>query len=291
MTKGTSAMPLSTLSQKAADTFSKNPFKIKPNVNIYIESDQFLIKSIDSWPEFISVLQFRNEVFVHEYTDKKKFLGIDIDYYDRTCDHLIIKDRKSNRLVGTYRLRSSKFTNRFYSQTEFDLGKILELDGHKMELGRACIHPDFRTGATIQLLWRGIAAYALATDSRYCFGCSSVKGTDPNAMKLYNQYFSLQGVLSQNYEVKPMQNGVWDGVMDQEAAKNLRMDPNEIRNIRRSLPNLLTVYLRFGAKILGAPVVDHELKCFDYFTLLDLYNMNEVLARKFGVDELCRSRR
>ncbi|WP_305808551.1 GNAT family N-acetyltransferase, partial [Staphylococcus epidermidis] len=91
---------------------------------------------------------------------------------------LIIIDRKSRRIVGTYRMISSKFSAHFYSQGEFKLDGVLALPGNKLELGRACIHPDFRTGAIINLLWKGIADYIRKTDTEYLFGCASVHTVD-----------------------------------------------------------------------------------------------------------------
>ena len=43
--------------------------------------------------------------------------------------------------------------------TEFDLGNIPDSDGDKLEMGRACIHPDFRSGFTFIALWKGLAGY------------------------------------------------------------------------------------------------------------------------------------
>ena len=37
--------------------------------------------------------------------------------------------------------------------------------GEIMELGRSCVEPEYRTGAVMQLLWRGIADYIDATAS------------------------------------------------------------------------------------------------------------------------------
>jgi putative hemolysin len=47
----------------------------------------------------------------------------------------------------------------FYTALEFDLGGITAPVGELMELGRSCVEPGYRTGAVMQLLWRGIADY------------------------------------------------------------------------------------------------------------------------------------
>ena len=47
----------------------------------------------------------------------------------------------------------------FYTGQEFDLCGVRAPSGEIMELGRSCVEPEYRTGAVMQLLWRGIADY------------------------------------------------------------------------------------------------------------------------------------
>src|SRR4051794_41280417 len=50
-----------------------------------------------------------------------------------------------------------------------------------MELGRSCVEPDYRTGAVMQLLWRGIADYLDRHHVNLMLGCASLPRTDPDA--------------------------------------------------------------------------------------------------------------
>ena len=52
--------------------------------------------------------------------------------------------------VGTYRLIHSHYSTKFYSQNEFDLTRFLQIDGVKLEMGRACTHAQFRNGRTMR---------------------------------------------------------------------------------------------------------------------------------------------
>src|SRR5262249_21257471 len=50
--------------------------------------------------------------------------GYDSDAYDAYCDHLIVKETNSSKVVGTYRLLRQSVAERhigFYSENEFDL--------------------------------------------------------------------------------------------------------------------------------------------------------------------------
>jgi len=67
--------------------------------------------------------------------------GLDQDRFDSVCVHLIVEDKTSRRVVGTYRMQSGETAARnlgYYSEQEFNLGpyeplrpEILELDAHR----------------------------------------------------------------------------------------------------------------------------------------------------------------
>jgi putative hemolysin len=88
--------------------------------------------------------------------------GLDSDEFDEHCDHLIVRDTNTLRVVGTYRLLSAARAHklgRVYSENEFDLSRLNNVRSRIVEAGRACIHPDYRGGSVIMLLWSGLAEY------------------------------------------------------------------------------------------------------------------------------------
>jgi len=85
--------------------------------------------------------------------------GIDEDEFDDVCEHLLVMNGKE--VVGTYRLlrrNETKNPSKFYTSGEFDISKLLETDFNLLELGRSCIHPNFRDGKVIQILWKGLGS-------------------------------------------------------------------------------------------------------------------------------------
>src|SRR5690554_2029910 len=85
--------------------------------------------------------------------------GIDTDEYDAWCLHLMVRDQSTGQVVGTYRLltpSSAAHLGGYYSESEFDLSAMEPLRHLVLELGRTCIHPDYRNGVVIMLLWAGI---------------------------------------------------------------------------------------------------------------------------------------
>jgi putative hemolysin len=83
-----------------------------------------------------------------------------MDEFDLRCDHLIIQDAASREVIGTYRVNASTYSRNFYSNKEFHLDNFLRSPGCKLELGRACIHKDYRNGRVLSLLWKGIVMYS-----------------------------------------------------------------------------------------------------------------------------------
>jgi len=103
--------------------------------------------------------------------------GLDIDFYDRWCDHLIVREGQGGEVVGTYRILSPDAARRvgsFYSDGEFDLTRLAHLRHRMVEVGRSCVHPDYRRAGVINLLWGGLAEYMMASGHDYLIGCASI---------------------------------------------------------------------------------------------------------------------
>ena len=133
-----------------------------------------------------SVLSF--QVFnleLNEGLDTSRSTGYDIDRFDAVCDQpkLIVEHAGSGQVVGTYRLQSGMMASAnfgYYSEREFDLTPYGELRDSMIELGRACVHRDHRSADVLNLLWRGIARYAMHSKrASDLIGCSSLTSQDP----------------------------------------------------------------------------------------------------------------
>lgn len=63
---------------------------------------------------------------------------------------------------GTYRVLTSANAQRvgdLYADGEFDLTRLRPLRAKMMELGRSCVHPDWRSGGAILALWGALAEF------------------------------------------------------------------------------------------------------------------------------------
>ena len=107
--------------------------------------------------------------------------GLDIDGFDQFCDHLIVRDSDTNQVIGTYRILSPEKANEaggYYSAGEFDLSRLAHLFDRTVEVGRACVHQNYRNGGTITMLWAGLAKYMQINNYEYMIGCGSVSMSD-----------------------------------------------------------------------------------------------------------------
>ncbi len=255
-----------------------------PKVPITFEKNNFLIKTADSKKELEQVLKLRYQVFFREFGRTVFPFGWDMDRFDSVCDHLVIIDKEIDRVVGTYRLISSGFSKEFYSEDEFVLKNFTALPDVKLELGRACIHKDYRTGAVMAYLWRGLSKYLNAVDAKFLFGCTSVKTMEPQEVALVYKHLLDGGHLSNPYEIIPTLKFTMPG-LEEAIARVQKAQPTEesAAKLKELLPPLLQSYLRAGAKVCGEPALDVDFKCVDFFTILQVDQMTKQFERKYQV--------
>lgn len=246
--------------------------KFKPKHKIFYATENFILKTADTPFELRQVLKLRHEIFYKELQNKELESNLDIDDFDLLCDHLIIIDKKSSKVVGTYRLISSQFSNKFYSQGEFTLDAFLAAPGNKLELGRACIHKDYRNGAMISLLWRGIIAYVKITNSQYLFGCASVQTMDPLLASEILEYLRANHLSSEEFHVSPTVKYTSDITK-----------PLVSEQVAEKIPALLHSYIKAGAKFYGLPACDRDFDCYDFFMILKIEDLSKIFRRKYGL--------
>ena len=194
--------------------------------------------------------------------------GYDTDQFDSVCEHLIVEHIASGEVVGTYRLQTGLTALQnygYYSEREFDFAPYKSIRDSIIELGRACIHRDHRSKEVLQLLWRGIAGYAVHHGARYLIGCSSL--TSQESARGTAVYLALQSYLvEQHLRTVPTEPFTMPLVRDAADA---------------SIPKLLRAYLAIGAKLCGPPAIDREFKTIDFLTLMDLAGLADCVRTRF----------
>jgi len=195
---------------------------------------------------------------------------LDVDEFDPVCDHLLVIDHSlpaEEAVVGTYRLLREEVAianDGFYSASEYDLSPLFmgrdehtaRQHGQFLELGRSCVRAEYRSNATIQFLWKGIAQYVYDHQVSYLFGCASLPGTDiaehAEALSyLYHNFrapeeLCVYAVPSRHIEMNIM------------AAEQIRE-----RDVVKALPPLIKGYLRLGGFVGDGAVIDQQFNTTD----------------------------
>ncbi|WP_019816108.1 GNAT family N-acetyltransferase [Saccharomonospora saliphila] len=217
--------------------------------------------------------RLRHRVFAEEMGARlhTTAAGLDADYFDDFCDHILVRHDPTGEVVGTYRMlppERAAEAGTLYSDLEFDLGRLSDIRHTLVETGRSCVHPDHRSGSVVGLVWAGIARYMLLSGHRYLAGCASVPLDDGGAEAA----------------------GVWQRVRTRHYADERRrvrpllpypVDAEPDSAGRGIVPPLLRGYLRLGAQVCGPPAHDRDFGVADFFVLLDLQRVDPRYLRFF----------
>jgi putative hemolysin len=255
----------------------------RSHVVLSFERGNFVVKTAENGEELEECLRLRYEVFHREFKNRKRTVGVDIDKLDEICDHLLIRDKRSGKVIGTYRLNSSRHSDVFYSANEFHMEDVLALPGNKLELGRACIDREYRNGVTIALLWRGIAEYIQRTDTQVLFGCASIKTMEPLEIGLISRHLETIGAMEYGLNVTPTKK--YKVRQFKQVADYIERHPFEYQRdeVDELVPTLFKSYLKAGVKVCGEPAIDREFRCIDYLIVLKMDEMNPLFKGKYKV--------
>ena len=243
-----------------------------------IEEGRYLARFACTPEEIDAALRLRFEVFnleLNEGLESSYLTERDEDEFDQTCHHLIVVEKDTNNVIGTYRLRTSETATGgrgFYTETEFDLSLLpAEVIEQAVEIGRACIDREHRNARVLFLLWRGLALYLKHAGKRYMFGCCSLMSQDCTEGKRALRQLERDGHLHKTLRVRPQ--------------PEYACQPEDFHSPdteeELELPRLFGTYLRVGAKVCGEPVIDRQFKTIDFFVIFDAKEMPEKYYEMF----------
>lgn len=195
---------------------------------------------------------------------------LDRDGFDAFCEHLLVRDYSTGKVVGTYRILDPHMANEaggYYAAGEFDMTRLLHLSPSMVEIGRSCVHPDYRNGATIGLLWAGLAHFMRQNGYEYLIGSASVGMADGghNAAAVYNNIKGLYSAPAE-YSVFPR-----CPLPLQALARDMNV----------ACPPLIKGYLRAGAWVCGEPHWDPDFNTADMLMMLPMARMSQRYASHF----------
>ena len=212
--------------------------------------------------------RLRHQVFVGEMGAQlpSTVAGHDIDLFDDFCEHLLVRDVASGEVIGTYRVLTpaqAKRVGSTYSDTEFDLTRLRALRERMVELGRSCVHPQYRHGGVIMALWSALGGFMQRNRLDVMVGCASIPMwhngvvSGDVAASIWRQLKSTH-LAPIEFQVRPRLPLPVERMDD-----SLPVEP----------PALIKGYLRLGAKILGAPAWDPDFNSADLPMLMRIEDL------------------
>lgn len=236
-----------------------------------IDNQRLVVTLASTQAEIEDAQRLRYEIFALEMGAKIDSVnGLDIDKYDEYCQHLIVKDEDNGRVVGCYRLltiEGARKVGGWYSAGEFDLSRIEHILDRTVELGRACVHKDYRNGGVVMLLWTGLIKFMQLENLSYMIGCGSISMNDGGHMAA-----SLYRKLEKKY-LSPLEYRVFPHIPVQ--LETLKQD------LEVSPPALIKGYLRAGAYICGEPAWDPDFNSADVLIMMPITRLDARYLKHF----------
>lgn len=197
--------------------------------------------------------------------------GQDGDRSDRHCEHLLIRDRRDRRVAGCARILTDDGATAiggYHAQSKFDLTHILAMSGRILELDRVCVHPAYRNGTTLALLWRGVARFLLTHQFDYVIACAGIP-LAPNAADAIALYTRLAHEFPSAAGCRVYPKVHLPSPPPTEAHRAMRV------------PALIRAGLHAGARICGESAWDPRFNTAEVFMLLHTDLITERYMRHF----------
>jgi len=268
---------------------SESPLPEVSNIDdalLALQTDDLTIRLATTEADIEAAQALRYRVFYDEMaavpSAEAARLKLDSDPFDAVCDHLLVTDRSmgegTESVVATYRLlrgSAAAAHGRFYTASEYDISNLFGLPGEMLELGRSCVDARSRDRPTMQLLWRGIAAYVFHHDISLMFGCASLHGTDPDALALPLSYLYHFHLAPPALRTKALPELYVD-------MKYLSFDEIDRKKALVSLPPLVKGYLRLGGFVGDGAVVDEQFNTTDVCVIVKTDLVTEKYYRHYS---------
>ena len=251
-------------------------------------TDPNLVVRLAVDPEDIAGAQrLRYDVFVRELGGDGTLVDhanrFERDRFDPHMDHLILVDTRRDRasldhVVGVYRVmrgEQAEEAGQFYCDDEYDLTVLKESGRRILELGRSCLHADYRGGTALFQLWEGLGDYVTRHEIDVLFGVASFHGTDVTPIAdalslLHHRHLAPPDlrVRARDEAYQPMDLLPEDAIDRVEAM--------------RKVPALIKGYLKLGGVVGEGAFIDRPFNTTDVCLVMDTGRMTEATRARYG---------
>lgn len=229
----------------------------------------------------------------------------DLDSFDEYYGHILLWSKKSNRLVGGYRvgntaeILAARGIGGLYTSTLFRYDeRLFKKLGPALELGRSFVRPEYqRQYSPLLLLWKGVAKLvATHPETPVLFGAVSISNDyNKTSREMIYRFFEsrmqedeLARYIVPRRKFRPGLLRTWDCQAMCRSLRDLEELSEPITDVEsdgKGLPILLRQYAKIGGKMLGFNVDRKFSDVLDGLVLVDLRETHPtVLDRYMGKD-------
>ena len=236
-----------------------------------IRAGELVLKLASTEKEYQQLWRLRYNELLKDYN---KDLESEVeDDYDEVCDHLIIVDTTIDEVVGTYRLiKKSQLHNlgKFLTENEYDLTLLKKYE--VLEVGRAVVKEEYRNGAAISILWKGLIKYAVESGADFMVGTASFHGIDPTLYQDCFAYLYDKHLAKPEFRCEVNKNSFYqmDTIKEYDEKKAFE-----------TMPPLVKGYLRLGAWIGDGVYIDYSFNSLDVLIILKIDEINQRYLSRF----------
>ncbi len=245
-------------------------------------SADFEVTLAQSAQDLRDAQRLRYDVFVSELGGGGPMVDhcakLEQDAFDPFYDHLLLRELRGGAVVGVYRLMHPENAARaggYYSAGEFDLTPLLTSGRRVLELGRSCVHRDYRGGMAMFHLWSALARYVAEHRIDVLFGAASFHGTDPDPIAAPLTLLHHRHLAPPELRVRALEKSFQN--MDLIAEADL-----DLKAAMRQMPSLIKAYLRLGGYVGEGAFVDHAFNTVDVCLIMDTARLSDRQARLYG---------
>jgi len=191
---------------------------------------------------------------------------LDVDDFDTICQHVLIENLETNKLICCYRIlnfENGKNISSSYSAQFYDLKSIESYSKPMIEVGRFCIDPEVNDPSVVLTAWAALAQIVAQSRTELLFGCSSFEGIDKR------KYVDSFALLRERY-IAPVH---WRPRIKSAKvfcySKDLKCKVDKKKALI-NMPPLLKTYLSMGAWVSDHAVVDLNMKTLHLFTGMEI---------------------
>jgi L-ornithine Nalpha-acyltransferase len=223
--------------------------------------------------------RLRYQVFVAELGGDGPMVDhearLERDEFDPLFDHMILVDPRRDAdalddVVGVYRLLPGdriSVDGRFYSEGEYDLTALKTSGRRLLELGRSCVHVDYRGSTAMFHLWNGLADYVAGHGIEVLFGVASFHGTDAKALAQPLAYLHHHHLAPEPLRVRARPEHF-------QPMDVLPVDQLDRKLAMTGTPALIKAYLRLGGFVGEGAWIDHAFNTTDVCLVMDTGRMS-----------------